>query len=343
MLRPLYVESQTERTVEVCQVVYLHNFVLSQDGASMLIRQKVILSLIDQMSGQMPNGSQGKVSRLQLVKWAFLLEKEVKMKAFYQFVPYLYGPFSFTLYHELETLRRNGYIRFFSSEDGIQRVSDVPIPPIDRVLESEISDFSKKYRSLSMEKLINRVYSDYPWFTINAKESDKRTEKCPKGKCAVYTAGYEGLHIDGFLNILLQAGIQQVIDVRCNPVSRRYGFHKSTLSNLCKRLKIQYRHVPEVGIPSESRVNLQQPSDYTRLFQNYKEKVLALQQDAVKRIAGWVASRPSVLVCMEADPCFCHRSHLAEQIANHTKLRINHLRSETCKPITPRPKFSLPL
>jgi len=67
----------------------------------MLIRQKVILSLIDQMGNQSPSGNHGKVSRLQLVKWAFLLENERKMKTFYQFVPYHYGPFSFTLYHEL--------------------------------------------------------------------------------------------------------------------------------------------------------------------------------------------------------------------------------------------------
>ena len=309
----------------------------------MLIRQKVILSLIDQMGGQMSDGTQGKVSCLQLVKWAFLLEKEAKMKTFYQFVPYHHGPFSFTLYHELETLRRNGYIRFLTPEDRIQRVNDVAIPPIDSALGNAIKDFSGKYRSLSIEKLVNHVYSHYPWFTINAKTSEHRREKRPKGKCAIYMAGYEGLHIDGFLNILLEAGIQQVIDVRCNPVSRRYGFHKSTLSKLCKGLDIQYRHVPEVGIPSESRANLRQPSDYTQLFQNYKKEVLVAQQDAVKRISGWMASRPSVLVCMEADPCFCHRSHLAEQIANHTKLTIEDIRKDPCKQTTPKPKFSLPL
>ena len=308
----------------------------------MLIRQKVILSLIDQMGGQMLDGTQEKVSRLQLVKLAFLLEKETKMKTFYQFVPYHYGPFSFTLYHELKGLIRNNYI-IESSKDEIQRTSDVVPPPIESTLGNEIKDFSRKYCSLSTEELIDHVYSHYPWFTINAKKLENRREKRPEGKCAVYTAGYEGLHIDGFLNILLEAGIQQVIDVRCNPVSRRYGFHKSTLSNLCKRLKIQYKHVPEVGIPSESRANLRHPSDYTLLFQKYKKKVLVNQQDAIKRISDWMTSRPSVLVCMEANPCFCHRSHLAAQIANHTKLSIEHLRRNPCKQSTPKPKFSLPL
>lgn len=292
----------------------------------MLIRQKTILSLLEQMSDQLSDGTLEEVSRIQLVKWAFLLDKEVKMQSFYQFLPYLHGPFSFTLYHELKALIRNSYI-IEPSKDAIQRTSDVAAPAIDPTLKNAIMGFSKKkYRSMSSEELINHVYSDYPWFTINAKDIRKRKEERPIGKCEVYTVGYEGLQIDGFLNILLKAGIQQVIDVRFNPVARRYGFHKSTLARLCENLNIQYRHVPEVGIPSESRANLQQAADYKQLFQNYKKKVLSAQQDIVKTIADWIASKPSVLVCMEADPCFCHRSHLADQIADHTKLTINHLR-----------------
>ena len=292
----------------------------------MLIRQKVILSLIEQMSDQLPDATEKKVSRTQLVKWAFLLEKQTKIKTFYQFVPYHYGPFSFTLYHELETLKRNGYIRFYTSKDKIQQVSDVAIPSISFALENEIKQFTEKYRSMSTEDLVKHVYSQYPWYTINAKNLDERKEIRPTGECAVYTAGYEGLQIDEFLNILLKAGIQQVIDVRSNPVARRYGFHKSTLERLCGNLSIQYRHVRELGIPSEFRTNLQQISDYEQLFQDYEKKVLDVQQDIVKTISECVASKPSVLICMEADPCFCHRSHLAKKIADHTKLTINHLR-----------------
>ena len=295
----------------------------------MLIRQKVILSLIDQMDSQ--------VSRLQLVKLAFLLGQEVEIKTFYQFVPYHHGPFSFTLYHELETLRRNGYI-IEPPKEEIRRVSDVAIPPIDCTLSNAIKDFSKRYSTLSTKALIKHVYFNYPWFTINAKAAEQRKEERPKGKCAVYTAGYEGLQIDGFLNILLEVGIEQVIDVRRNPISRRYGFHKSTLSRLCKQLDIEYRHVPEVGIPSELRSNLK-PSDYIQLFQNYEQDILSAQQNAVESIASWVESKPSVLVCMEADPLSCHRSRLAAQIENRTKLTIHHLGRDTCKLSIPKLKF----
>ena len=297
----------------------------------MFIRQKIILSLIDQMGGQ--------TSRRLLVKLAFLLGKEARIKNFYEFVPYHYGPFSFTLYHELEMLGRNGYILFQPSKDGIQRFKDVVMPPIDFALKSTIINFSEKYSTLSAETVVESVYSDYPWFTINAEAVENRRENRPNGKCAVYTAGYEGLQIDGFLNILLEAGIERVIDVRHNPVSRRYGFHKSTLSSLCQKLNIKYRHVPEVGIPSELRANLRQPSDYIPLFQNYEREVLPAQPEAIQKIAVWIKSEPSVLVCMEANPDFCHRSHLAGQIANHTKLMIQDLRENTCKTHTPKQEF----
>jgi uncharacterized protein (DUF488 family) len=303
----------------------------------MLIRQKIMLSLVDQIGGQ--------ISRLRLVKSAFLFvqtSNSSKMRTFYQFVPYRHGPFSFTLYHELDTLSRNGYI-MAASNDEIQLSRDVPIPPLDYALTGEIARFSRECSKLSTEALINRVYSRYPWFTINAEESERRMADRPKAECAVYTVGYEGLQVDGFLNILLQAGVQQLVDVRCNPISRRYGFHKSTLSTLCQRLGIKYKHMPEVGIPSELRTDLQHPSDYEQLFQLYEQKLLTVQRNAVKMIAGWVRSQPSVLVCMEADPESCHRLRLAKQIANHTKLTIHDLREGVCNLSIPKQEFLLPL
>ena len=296
----------------------------------MLIRQKAILALIDQMGGQ--------VSRLPLVKMAFLLGKEYEIKTFYEFVPYHYGPYSFTLYHELEMLRRNGYI-LHSSKDEIQLVRDVASPPVNPSLKNQIAELLNKYRGLSNHELINYVYSGSPWYTINAKAWESRLGERPKTTCRVYMVGYEGLQIDGFLNILLETGIEQIIDVRHNPISRRYGFHKSTLSRVCGRLNIEYKHVPEVGIPSELRANLRQPSDYIPLFQEYEKKTLSSQPLAVERIANWVASKPSVLMCMESNPDCCHRSHLAELIARHTRLMIQDLRNFKCKQNTPKRKF----
>jgi uncharacterized protein (DUF488 family) len=164
---------------------------------------------------------------------------------------------------------------------------------------------------------------------LNADQADRRKVKRPVVACAVYIVGYEGMQVDGFLNLLLQSGIHRFVDVRHSPVSRRYGFHKSTLASLCERLDIEYRHEPEVGIPSDWRCDLYTQADYYHLFARYVKDVLPKQTDATKRIAGWVSSVLSVLVCQEEQPVCCHRSQLAKQIARITKLGIRDLRVAT--------------
>ncbi len=69
-----------------------------------LHRQKALLSILQQVGGQ--------ATTLQLMKWAFLLGQETQShggKTFYQFIPYRYGPYSFTLNRETDTKRRCHY------------------------------------------------------------------------------------------------------------------------------------------------------------------------------------------------------------------------------------------
>jgi uncharacterized protein (DUF488 family) len=131
--------------------------------------------------------------------------------------------------------------------------------------------------------------------------------------------------VDGFLDRLVRSGIQCLVDVRHNPVSRRYGFHKSTLSRLCDYLGIEYQHFPELGVPSENRTSLHVLSDYQALFDRYQREMLPRQAVTVQKAAKILSARPSVLVCMEANPEFCHRTHLATVLAKLTGLPIKHL------------------
>src|SRR5579863_3102771 len=70
----------------------------------MFSRQRAILRLIQNEGGA--------VGRLRLVKLAFLLSREpaAPRTGTYDFVPYKRGPFSFTLYHELRALERDGWL-----------------------------------------------------------------------------------------------------------------------------------------------------------------------------------------------------------------------------------------
>ena len=196
---------------------------------------------------------------------------------------------------------------------------------------------------MSEKELIHYVYSNNPWFTVNAIQFGTRVENRPEAKPAVYTVGYEGLQVDGLLNLLLREGIQRLIDVRHNPVSRRYGFHKSTLSSLCQKLDIEYEHVPELGIPSESRANLHHPRDYQMVFEQYEKNILPKHPASVEKVVAWTKARASVLLCMEVDPKLCHRTRLARQVSKKTGLAVCDLREEVCDTHIPEREFSLRL
>ena len=286
----------------------------------MLTRQKILLFMLK--SAQRP------VERIELTKWCFLLRHESESNggsSFYDFVPYRRGPFSFALYQEIGRLEELNYI--FADGERTWRLNPEmaqPISGVGRTVENEVGTILAKHSSSSTEQLLDYVYEKHPYYTIHS-ERRKLAER-PKTEVGVYTAGYEGLSIDRFLNLLVENGIERLIDVRSNPVSRRYGFHKSTLTRLTRNLEIDYVHFPELGIHSERRQGVPHGADRGSMFAEYERTTLASETDALNHVSKLVRDRPSVLVCMESDPFCCHRSRLANPLSELTRLPITHLR-----------------
>ena len=285
----------------------------------MLNRQKTLLTLLI-------TASRG-VSKLELTKWAFLVREETASQggnAFYDFLPYKYGPFSFCLYREMDGLVRDGYVevtgdsRWSPTELAEQVVESLP-----RNVRQDGSRIVKQFKASKSDNLIDYVYKRYPSFTVNSER--RKLAKRTVAEPAVYTAGYEQMSVDAFLNRLIDNGIQRIIDVRNNPIARRYGFHKSTLSRLAGYLDIDYVHIPELGIASSRRRSLTTHADYQELFDEYEQDTVRVQTEAVDRAAALVKEKASVLVCMEADPVCCHRSRLANAVAELTGLEIHDL------------------
>jgi len=288
----------------------------------MLVRQKALVSILQEAGGS--------ASRVQLMKWAFLLGMETPShggSSYYGFVPYLYGPHSFSLYQEIRSLLRDGILEH--SNDEIKWQLKGPLERqnlnLPNSVKTDLRYIMNKYGSMSTKQLLDIVYEQYPWFTINCEDGSKRRASRPVANVAIYTMGYEGLSVDDFLNRLLKNGVQCLLDVRNNPVSRRYGFHKSTLSRLCGLLGLEYFHFPELGIPASSRKKLHCKEDYEGLFKEYKYSILSVQHTTLRRLARMVNDRPSVLVCMEADPTYCHRTTLAEALSPIAWLPVTHL------------------
>jgi len=287
----------------------------------MLNRQKAILYILEKASRD--------VHRMELTKWCFLLSREMPSKggpSFYQFLPYHYGPFSFCLYREADSLVAQQILEEPDAKTwSLGAHSPTPTRNLSRGVKKDISNLVERFKRKSVQELVEYVYTRYPFFTVNSRRGKRMMR--PPAPLAVYTAGYEGLLIDGFLNMLVQHGIACLIDVRNNPVGRRYGFHKTTLARLCTCLDIEYVHVPELGIQSQYRRNLKTLSDYRALFKQYEADTLSVELDGNDRVAKLITEKPSVLVCMEADPVHCHRTWLAKCIADKTSLAVNHLDS----------------
>ena len=270
----------------------------------------------------------GRVTLLRLVKLSFLLREsaeDIPKSALYDFIPYHYGPYSFTLNHELRAIERDGWVRISESEVVLLRSPEPEASKLERGMAGEVDSLTRRYRNVTTTTLVARVYADHPWYTSRAKDEKLRRAVVPTTSPAIFTVGYEGLMLDGLLDLLLRTGVKRLIDVRCNPVARRFGFHKSTLDRHCRDVAIQYTHVPELGIPSSKRADLDDQKSYNRLFDYYEEKILPAQEDSVSMVSSLMQKEPSALMCMEADANCCHRTRLAAAIAKDTDLLVKGL------------------
>jgi len=287
----------------------------------MLKRQKILLQLLANSSRD--------ISRTRLTKLAFLLSQLGKsdyLRTFYEFLPYLYGPYSFTLNHELDNLLRTNMIAFNDQDRihltvaGREQIKNMDEPQFSIDLKLLKSEYDALGQSLFMET----VYKQFPWFTVNSQKPLMQKTKTTTS-CANYTIGYQTHQVDGLLNCLLEQGIEQLIDTRLNPVSRVYGFHKSTLSSLCKKIGIAYVHVPQVGVPSSWRQELETEEAFRNLFKRYEIEILDRQKSILMELAKKMTLKPSTLMCMELEHDHCHRSRLAARLSKINGLPICEL------------------
>mgnify|MGYP001586702651 FL=1 len=95
----------------------------------------------------------------------------------------------------------------------------------------------------------------------------------------------------------------------------KFGFSKKQLKSYCESLKIEYIHIPDVGIRSEFRQDLRSQLDYDELFKVYKTETLEKTRNSQKDILELLKQKKRIaLTCFESDINKCHRTHLAKSI-----------------------------
>lgn len=277
-------------------------------------RQRQLLQLLDALGGT--------AGKLDFQKLLFLYCQERPSNAPYDFVPYKYGAFSFTSYADCRKLVAHGLIE---DADG-WRLTDGGRKIIGHTQDIHLAAFAQSHR-LRGDELVADTYRRFPFFATRSEIAERvlkgdnaalaliETVRATRTKTSLHTIGYEGHSVESYLNALLKSGVTILCDVRRNPLSRKYGFSKSTLARTCENVGIRYEHLPELGIASEQRQGLDTQADYDALFDDYERTWLPKQDAALEKIRAWVGEKERVaLTCYEHLPHQCHRHCVAEAL-----------------------------
>ncbi|MFO8054424.1 MAG: DUF488 domain-containing protein [Bacteroidales bacterium] len=293
----------------------------------MFYRRKIILSLLQLLNGE--------VEKTKLQKLLFLYNQR-KQNPEYEFIPYKYGCYSYSANADLNTMVKKEYLS--ESEKGYHKNTPKDYLKLLKVSDKQLLiDTVQTYGKMNNEALIKHTYINFPYHAIRSTIAKqilnenlyKRIEKeIPKENSKkLFTIGYEGISLENYLNKLVKNNIKVLVDVRRNPLSMKFGFSKNLLKRYCESLGIEYIHIPEVGIESSQRQELETQEDYDVLFENYKQTTLKSTVENQKNILELVKKHNRIaLTCFESNVCQCHRLHLAESILKlDAKLKLQHI------------------
>jgi hypothetical protein len=276
-------------------------------------RQKTLIGLLSTFGGHLPS--------TDFQKYLFLFTREFQQEPSFEFVPYRFGSFSFQSYADKRRLVEMGTladVEDWQFQEGFSTKGLFHEAAFDRCYA--------KYSHLNGTRLLQDVYRRYPYYAIKSERVAKimgdqeisaiNSARPSATSACLFTIGYEGSSFEGYLNRLIKNSIKTLVDVRRNPLSRKYGFSKKTLSDIVRKLGIGYVHIPELGIASERRQELNTQADYDRLFNSYVRQELRQNGKALESLFDiFLRDKRVAITCFEANVCMCHRGCIAKAIS----------------------------
>jgi len=145
---------------------------------------------------------------------------------------------------------------------------------------------------------------------------------------ALFTFGYEGLTIDGFIARLRDAEIDLIVDVRELPLSRKRGFSKTAFREHLTAAGIGYEHWSALGCPKPVRDQYRQDGDWAAYVRGFLAHLGTVKTE-VRSLATTVRGHRACLVCFEAEFGFCHRTYVARAVRAVGGPAVHHLTAKT--------------
>ncbi len=143
----------------------------------------------------------------------------------------------------------------------------------------------------------------------------------------IYTIGVEKKSAEDFFQILTQAGVEKILDIRLNNKSQLLGFSKGRdLKYFCEKCHgIKYEHVPLLAPSQELLKTFRANKDWTGYEKTFRE-IMESRPMVEIFLKASEGMNSACLLCTEASPKQCHRRLVAEYLAGRLEgLEVIHL------------------
>jgi uncharacterized protein (DUF488 family) len=170
--------------------------------------------------------------------------------------------------------------------------------------------------ALSMDELFARVE--------HVGRGAATSKSIPSDARWIGSIGYE-CHKDvrDFVQLLRDAGVERLIDVRELPMSRRRGYGKTALSEALSAAGIEYVHMRALGNPKPFR-DLYKSGLIAEGRELYQRHLLEECRFALHDLANLLSDdKRSALMCVEHNPSTCHRTVIIDAMRDELDLNLD--------------------
>lgn len=159
--------------------------------------------------------------------------------------------------------------------------------------------------------------------TIPFDSSELSAPEAPSGSLWIGSIGYENYRsVEDFARLLADSGVEQLVDVRELPISRRRGFAKSALAAALAEQSVAYIHLRSMGNPKEFR-DLYKSGKVAEGRAGYEYLLAHERIDELRELATTIQEKRSALMCVEAEEDVCHRQVIFEALRDQLGLDLD--------------------
>lgn len=281
-------------------------------------RRKILMAVLQCFGGSL--------SAIELQKYLFLFTRKQQDNKAFDFIPYKYGCFSYQVQWDISALKTKGYL---TENDNVLKISqsDNYMLMLDMFDQGYLRQLKTEFEGYTKDAVIRYTYQKFPYYATKSTIAESVLADFPESlekienqkrhftEPQLFTIGYEGVSLETYLNKLIINDVHTLCDVRKNAYSQKYGFTKAQLQKECEGVDIKYVHVPQLGIESEKRQQLNTQADYDALFDEYEKTTLKDNTEALQYVRNLIKTDKRVaLTCFEKDPKQCHRSRVAKAL-----------------------------